>query len=158
MATRKNNIPKEPEQEELEMETVTGEEPAEEPGKDAAETLAEENARLKAQIEALKKSAAGGKESDYDRVHRIEAECVAAGVDLFTVEVEVLVPHREKTEDPYYWISVNGRTVQIPANDRYQKMRLPFALVLVDTLKYERHSADYQDSLEVFDPVDNPHK
>ena len=74
MATRKNNIPKEPEQEELEMETVTGEEPAEEPGKDAAETLAEENARLKAQIEALKKSAAGGKESDYDRVHRIEAE------------------------------------------------------------------------------------
>ena len=79
-------------------------------------------------------------------------------MDLFTVEVEVLVPHREKTEDPYYWISVNGRTVQIPANDRYQKMRLPFALVLVDTLKYERHSADYQDSLEVFDPVDNPHK
>ena len=121
----------------------------------------EEIARLKAQLQAQMAKARpnrAGRESDYDRIHRIERETDANGVDPWTVEVEVLVPHREKTEDPWYWINVNGRSVQIPANDRLTVMKLPFACVLVDQLYYERRSADYQDSLEVFDPETNPHK
>ena len=131
----------------------------EEPVKDT------ETAKLQAEIAALRKQLATATQpagrtmaSDYDRVRRAEEECVAGGVDPWTVEIEVLAPHREKTEDPWYWISVNGMTVQIPANDRYQKMKLPFAGVLVDLLKYEKASLDYQDSLEVFDPETNPHR
>ena len=117
--------------------------------------------QLKAQLAAAQKpapAAAMSQESDYDRIHRIEKETAEAGTDAWTVEVEVLVPHREKTEDPWYWICVNNQSVQIPANDRYQRMKLPFACVLVDQLAYEKHSADYQDSLEVYDPETNPHR
>ena len=155
MATRKKTELTEQE-EPIQEETV---QPAEEP----------ENAELekaRAEIEALKKQLAArqpaqrrtGNETDYDRVHRVEQETAEAGKDPWDVMIEVLVPHREKTEDPWYWINVNGLSVQIPANDRYQEMKLPWACVLVDLLKYEKASLDYQDSLEVFDPETNPHR
>ena len=147
MATRKNP--------ETEQETREGTEPVKET--DTAKLQAE-IAALKAELDARKAPAARSAESDFDRVHRMEAECAANGTDPWATEIEVLVPHREKTEDPWYWISVNSQTVQIPANDRYQKMRLPFACVLVDTLAAQRRSIEYQDSLEVFDPETNPHK
>ena len=155
MATRKQNIPpvEEPVEEIKEQEAA----PAEEKDSTIAQKDAE-IAALKAQIEAMTARKNGGKESDYDRIHRIEKEAEEAGLDMWGIEVEVLVPHREKTEDPWYWIQVNNLSVQIPANDRYQAMKLPFACVLVDLLMYERHSIDYQDSLEVFDPVENPHR
>lgn len=130
-------------------------EQAEEP-KDL-EQAKEELAALRAQIAEMQKPR-NGKETDYDRVHRIEKETAEAGIDPWTVMVDVLAPHREKTEDPWYWINVNGMSVQIPANDRYQSLKLPWACVLVDLLKYEKHSIDFQDSLEVFDPETNPHK
>ena len=140
------------------------------PAEEKAEPKKTENAELaaaRAEIEALKKQLAakaparrvgGSTETDYDRVHRIERETAEAGEDPWNVMIEVLVPHREKSEDPWYWVNVNGRSAQIPANDRYQEMRLPWACVLVDLLKYEKTSIDYQDSLEVFDPETNPHR
>ena len=149
MATKKN-----PEKE-LENLEATEQEPVKE---NETAKLQAEIAALKAQLEQSKKPAGRNAESDFDRVHNAEAECAESGTDPWGVEIDVLVPHREKTEDPWYWVSVNGRTVQIPANDRYQKMRLPFACVLVDTLAAQRRSIEYQDSLEVFDPETNPHK
>ena len=114
---------------------------------------------LKAQLEAAKKPQARAKparETDYQRVHRLETEAIAAGKDLWNEYVEVFVPHRNPTEDPFYWLSVNSRTVQFPANDTIQEMRLPFACVLVDTLANEKRAADYRDSLKVYDPKTNP--
>ena len=150
MASKKSAAPEENIQEEVKEEIVSKEDEIAQ--KDA------EIAKLRDQLAAAQRPAAGSKETDYDRVHRLEKETAEAGIDAWTVETEVLVPHREKTEDPWYWINVNNMSVQIPANDRYQKMKLPFACVLVDTLWYEKHSLDYQDSLEVFDPETNPHK
>lgn len=151
MATKKNP--------ETELENLETAEPvkAQEKKETETEKLQAEIAKLKAQLEA-KQTAGRSAESDFDRVHRAEEEAIAGGVDPWTVEIDVLVPHREKSEDPWYWLSVNGRTVQIPSNDRYQKMKLPFACVLVDTLAAQRRSIDYQDSLEVFDPETNPHR
>ena len=150
MATKKNP--------ETELEKLETAEPVKETAKDnETAKLQAEIAALKAQL-AEKKPAGRSTESDFDRVHRAEEEAIAGGVDPWTVEIDVLVPHREKSEDPWYWLSVNGRTVQIPSNDRYQKMKLPFACVLVDTLAAQRRSIDYQDSLEVFDPETNPHR
>lgn len=151
-------------QENQEAETIAAQGEAIVKQPDASAELAAKDAeiaRLKAQLQAQmakqKPLSRSGNESDYDRVHRIERETDAAGQDPWEVEIEVLVPHREKTEDPWYWINVNSRSVQIPANDRYQAMKLPFACVLVDQLMYEKKSADFQDSLEVYDPETNPH-
>jgi len=138
--------------------------------KQQAEVPADKNTDLKAENERLKKELAelqkqqaarrpgGGRESDYDRIHRIEKEALAEGKDLFEVKAGLIVPHKAPSEDPWYWINVNGRSVQIPANDEWQEMRLPFAIVLVDTLRSEKHAADYKNSLEVYDPLMNPHK
>ena len=118
--------------------------------------------KLKAELEAIKKKqpviAGGKRESDYDRVHRIERETIESGEDPWTVMVEVNCPHRAPGEDPWYWINVNARSVQIPADDQIREMRLPFACVLVDTLYSEKRGQGYKDSLQVYDPVTNPHK
>lgn len=154
MATKKTTVPElsVPEMEDKELE---------EAGK--LQKKADEMAAKDAEIEKLKKQLAeaqkpASRETDYERVHRIEKETEAAGVDPWTVLVDVLVPHREKSEDPWYWLNINGRSVQVPARDRYEKLKLPWACLLVDHLKYEKASVDYQDSLEVFDPATNPHR
>ena len=116
-----------------------------------------EIAALKAKIAQMTRPQ-DSKETDYDRVHRIERETEEAGKDPWTVLVPVMAPHREKTEDPFYWLNVNGVSVQIPANDRYHELKLPWACVLVDLLKYERASIEFQESIEVFDPETNPHR
>jgi len=156
MATKKTAVPelKVPEEEnEATVQEETENRAAELAAKD------EEIAKLKAQLaEAKKPKAAAEKETDYDRVHRIEKETIEAGIDPWSVQVEVLVPHREKTEDPWYWLNVNGLSVQIPARDRYEKLKLPWACLLVDHLRYEKASVDFQDSLEVYDPETNPHR
>lgn len=135
--------------------------------KKTAKAKTNENAELEAarkEIEALKKQLSAQQpirksgETDYARVHRIEMETIAENVDPWTVEIEVLAPHKNPTEDPWYWININSRSVQIPANDQYHKMKLPFACVLVDTILAEWRGADYKDSLQVYDPVTNPHK
>lgn len=157
MATKKTAVPelKETENEDLELAA------AEEKPQDRKDELAAKDAeiaKLKAQLAAAKKPEAGKRESDYERVHRIEKETIEAGLDPWSVMVEVLVPHREKTEDPWYWLNVNGLSVQVPANDRYEKLKLPWACLLVDHLRYEKASVDFQDSLEVYDPETNPHR
>lgn len=128
---------------------------AEKPQKNREAELAAEVERLKAQLAAGSKKSVMG---DYERVMQASEECAAAGMSAWDMEIEVMVPHRERSEDPWYWVNVNGVSAQIPANDRYQKMKLPWACVLMDLLKAEKASADYQDSLEVYDPVVNPKK
>ena len=120
-----------------------------------------EIARLKAALAAAVPAAKTGKparETEYDRVHRLEAEAIAAGKDLWNETVELFVPHRNPTEDPFYWICVNSRPVQIPADDTIQEMRLPYACVLVDLLANEKRAADYRDRVQVYDPKTNPHE
>ena len=146
----------------------TMQEAREEEARDAMQQKQNEISKKDAIIEDLKRqlaeakkpapAAGGNRESDYDRVHRIERETIEAGEDPWSVKVAVLAPHREKTEDPFYWINVNGMSVQVPADDRYHDLKLPWACVLVDLLRYEKASLDYQDSLEVFDPETNPHR
>ena len=124
---------------------------------EANDAMAAKDAEI-AELKAKLQRARPDLRSDYERVKAACEEAAASGVDPWTVEIEVMVPHREKTEDPWYWINVNGQAVQIPANDRFQAVKLPWADVLVETLRSEKRVLDYQDSLEVYDPVFNPHK
>ena len=95
---------------------------------------------------------------DADNLRRIAAEAAEKGEDPWTIEVDVFVPHRDKGEDRWYWININDRAAQIPADDRRQKMKLPFALILVDMLQAKQREEDFIDSVEVYDPKDNPHQ
>ena len=97
-------------------------------------------------------------EKDAENARKMAEEAAAKGVDPWTVEVEMFVPHRDPGEDKWFWFSINDRTAQVPANDSRQVMKLPFALVLADTLKAKRREEEYMDNVQVYDPKTNPHQ
>ena len=97
-------------------------------------------------------------ERDAENARKMADKVEADGVDPWTVEIEMFVPHRDPGEDKWFWINVNGRTAQVPANDSRQVMKLPFALVLADTLKAKRREEEYMDNVQVYDPKTNPHQ
>ena len=130
---------------------------------------AEAEAKMKAQqaeIEKLKKQLAEAQKSVPAAVNQNDAEVVRQaavkaaeeGTDPWTVKVPVRAPRRSGKEDPWYWLNVNGKSVQVPADDKYHEMKLPWADALVSMLEAEKNAEAYQDSIEVFDPVTNPHK
>lgn len=153
MATKKNAELKA--QDEMELE-----QPA---GKSEAPTAADKDAeiaRLKAQLAAVQQQNAGYKAgNDAEVVAKAIEETLAAGRDPWNETVSVRVPERSDTTEKSYWLCVNGRTVQLPANNQYQEMKLPFAEALVNALQADRHARHFADNkVQVYDPITNPHK
>ena len=158
MSTKKSPELKETENEEL--ETAKGEEPTAEDGAGMQQELkaqAAEIERLKKQLAEARKPAARTQD-DAAVVRQAAKEAAESHTDPWGVIVSVRAPHRQRNEDPWYWLNVNGRSVQVPADDRYHEMKLPWAEALINSLEAERYAADFQDSIEVFDPVTNPHR
>ena len=149
---------------ETETEEQLLEQPAEEtqPKDDQSEKLKAQQAeieKLKAQLAAAQQANKPGvRQNDAEIVRKACEEAVKDGVDLWTVKVNVRSPRKPGKEDPWYWLNVNGRSVQIPADDKYYELALPWAETLINSLEAERRAADFQDQLEVYDPVTNPHK
>lgn len=127
------------------------EETAEKLNKDA------EIERLKAELKKAKSLIPIAVGSEKEMVRKLTEEAAADGTDPWTVMVEIRVPRRPEKEDPWYWVCINGRSAQIPANDKIQKMKLPFAEVLLSQLKAEDDLRDFLDNVQVYDPVTNPH-
>lgn len=124
-------------------------------------SLKGELAAQKKENEELKKnsvrsSSPYGGESDAQRVAKACKESAEAGTDPWGIKISVLAPRIGKGEDSY-WLCVNGRSVQVPANDRYFELALPFAECLVNEISARHFAADYIDQIEVFDPKTNPH-
>jgi len=119
----------------------------------------EEIRKLKAELEKASAGNRGGRqpESDAEKVRRASEEAAAGGENPWNVEVSIRVPRRPGREEPWYWLAVNGQSVQVPADDKYHELKLPWAECLIGLLGAERFAGDYQDSLEVYDPVTNPH-
>jgi len=61
--------------------------------------------------------------------------------------VEMLVPRKPRGEEPFYYICVNDRRFEIPANGTMQKMPKPIALVLQDSLAAEAKAEEFADSI-----------
>jgi hypothetical protein len=150
MATKKNaetNVPEELEkvQQDLKSEALD---------KDA------EIAKLRAQLAAAQRQNEGyRKGKDAEIVEQASKDAIARGVDPWTVMVSVRVPERRDTTEKSYWLCVNGRSVQLPANNQYQEMKLPFAEALMNTLQADRFAQKFADTqIQVYDPITNPHK
>lgn len=88
--------------------------------------------KLKAEIEAMK---AAKKDAEPEKPQ--ETAAPAAVVDEWEEYIPVIVPRRGRGEDPYYYVCVNDRSVQIPANGTMQKMRKPHAEALLRSLEAE---------------------
>lgn len=158
MATKKSGtpVPEEPvnEEEKMEQDAQNRQMMANMQAELAA--LKKENERLKANSVAA--SGATGSKSDYERVQDACKKAAEEGVDAWNIKISVRAPRRPSKEDPFYWLSINGRTIQIPATDKYYDLPLPFAAALTDMIQAEWHANDYIDSIEEYDPVSNPHR
>ncbi len=118
--------------------------------------IAEMQARL---AEAEKLIASMTKGDDYKIVHELSEKCAKEGKDPWQVDVDIRVPARRDSNDPYYWLNINGRSAQIPANNTVQTMRLPFACTIVDMIRMEQHAKNFADEeIQVKDPLYNPHE
>ena len=116
--------------------------------------------RLKKENEALRKNSVyspstEGGASDRERVAKACQEAAEKNQDPWKIKISVLAPRIGKGEDSY-WMCVNGKSIQVPANDRYYELALPFAQCLVDEIAARNRAADYADKIEVYDPVLNP--
>ena len=117
-------------------------------------------AELERQLaEAQKLTQAMTKGNDLEVVRQKSQECVDNGLDPWTVTVSIRVPARRDSNDKYYWGCVNGRSVQVPANNEYQDMKLPFAEMLVNMIRAEKHAQNFADEeIQIYDPKTNPHE
>ena len=117
-------------------------------------------AELEAQLAAEKKlNAAYTKGNDFEVVQQKCKEVAEKGLDAWGETVSIRVPARRDSNDKYYWLCVNGRSVQIPANNEYQEMKLPFAEALVNMIRADKHAQSFADEeIQVYDPVTNPHE
>ena len=118
------------------------------------ERLKKENEQLK--VNSVYSGSPAGGESDSERVHRACEQAAKDGKDPWDVKISVQAQRIGKGEDSY-WLCVNGRSMQVPANDRYYDLALPFAQCLVDEIRSRYRAADYADSIQVYDPKENPH-
>lgn len=130
----------------------------------AAEQLAARDAEiaaLRAQLEQMKAESArevfvpNGR-GDMERIMKLAMEISAAGGDPWTVEVRVRVPRKTGAGDDDFWVAVNGRTAQIPANGEVQAMKLPFAMALLDSLDAETKAIEFAEGLNYYNPENNP--
>ena len=124
------------------------------------EKLKAEKAELKAEQAELKAANALGyrAKSDKSVVEKAVRQAMEEGKDLWKVKVSVRATRRTDTNDPNYWMSVNGRFLALPADDKYHELPLPFAECLVNTIHAERFVREYADkNIQVYDPFSNPH-
>lgn len=179
--TKSNPAPQDAEAEIIdEITEPIQEEPAEEPKAEdqmtELERLRAETEKLRAQVEmermkaeqaelkaeqAEKKAASSlgyRVESDKEVVRKAIEQCIAEKKDPWTVKVSVRAALRTDTNDPNYWLSVNQRSLALPADDKYHELPLPFAECLVNTIHSARFVKEYADkNIQVYDPYTNPH-
>lgn len=117
-----------------------------------------------AEIERLKKELAESQrrvvyatpEQDRQRIIQECEDCDKEGKDPWKVKVQMRIPRRPPTEDPWYWININNQSVQIPADDQIHEVKLPWAVALTDMLTAEERARKYADNLRVKDPRTDP--
>ena len=73
--------------------------------------------------------------------------------DPFEEKTEIHVPRKPKGEEQYYYICVNDRRFQVPANGKTQSLPKPVALILQDALDADDAADDYAASIPNNDPT-----
>ena len=93
---------------------------------------------------------------DMERIYQVAKDAADAHDDEWKIKVKVRVPRKMGAGDDDFWIVVNGRSVQIPANGEVQEMALPYAMALMDALEAEEKAIEFAEGLQMYDPVTNP--
>ena len=61
--------------------------------------------------------------------------------------MKVIVPRKPKGEEQSYYICINDRRFQLPANGKEQELPEPVAKVLLESLEAESEADDFMDKI-----------
>lgn len=126
----------------------------------AADAKDLEIAKLKAEISRMKEQSktpfTPGSRIDMQRIQMLAEEAAESGTDPWSIQVDIRVPRKAGQGDDDFWLNVNGISVQVPANGEVQKLKLPWALVLMGSVEAEERALDFTDNIQNYDPVSNP--
>lgn len=141
MATSNKNKTQAPQEENVqETAAATQEQVAKTPDPEV-EALKAQVAALMAELKAVKEAAKEEPEETED------PELTETPEDEWEIYEEVYVPRHGRGQEPNFFISVNDRTVQIPADGKYHRMRRPFAEVLRMSIEAEAAAEKYADEV-----------
>ena len=118
-----------------------------------------EIAKLKEQLEIARRESAGYRSgNDLQRVEAAIQKAIEDGVSPWEVKISVRSPIRTDTNEKSYWLCINSQSCQVPADDRYHDLKLPFASALVNMIQAEEFARNYADNeIKAYDPIMNPH-
>lgn len=86
-------------------------------------------------------------------VEEVKAEEPAEQKDAWAEEIEMMIPRKPRGEDAFYYVCVNDRRFEIPADGKMHKLLKPIALVLQDSLAAEIAAEDFADSIPNNQPM-----
>lgn len=67
--------------------------------------------------------------------------------DPWEIYDEIIVPRKPRGAEQYYYVCVNDRSCQIPADGKMQKMRRPFAEALLMSLEAEAEADRFAENV-----------
>ena len=79
--------------------------------------------------------------------------------DAWVETIKMIVPRKPRGEDQYYYICVNDRRYQVPANGLEQELPKPVAEILKDALAMEVNAEEYAEHIPNYGngaPVPHP--
>ena len=85
-----------------------------------------------------------------------EAAAEETPKDSWAEDIDMVVPRKPKGEEQFYYICVNDRRFQVPANGKVQALPKPVAEVLQEMIAAEAEADDYADHIpNKTGPADN---
>lgn len=105
-----------------------------------------EIAKLRAELERLQDEKDALNEQITSKAMEI-AEAEPEPVDPWEEYLEVIVPRKPRGAEQYYYVCVNDRSCQIPADGKMQRMRKPFAEVLLMSLEAEAEADRFAENI-----------
>ena len=95
---------------------------------------------------ATKKTAANAEEIMEEPVKAEEAQTEEPKSE-WDITKEMLVPRKPKGDDPTYYVCINDRRFLIPADGKVQKLPLPVAIILQESLEAEYKADEFAESI-----------
>lgn len=72
---------------------------------------------------------------------------LAQPVDEWEEFIDIVVPRHGRGQEKTFFVSVNGRNAQIPADGKLQHLRKPHAIALLDSLEAEANAEQFAEDL-----------
>ena len=97
---------------------------------------------LRAQIASMEKD---GKHLAPAEIKPVQADNPLG--DIWEEYIDVVVPRHGRGQEKCFYVSVNGRNAQIPADGKMQHIRKPLALALLASLEAEARAEQFAEDL-----------